>query len=92
MDSITLEVDETTGLPCVRVPDPLIWSLVEYLAFRRIPADFSYRKDGFQAIFTRVSAPVAQQVLVDWAHYQMEASDAPVEQREADAMSAYSFS
>ena len=87
MDSINLDVDEKTGKPCLCVPDSLIWSLVEYLAFRRIPAAFSYRDGAFHAVFTRLSAPAAGQLLADWCHYEMEGSQ-PADLAPIEAVSA----
>ena len=70
-----IEVHRTSGLPCVSIPHDLTWSLVEYLAFRRVQADFSYFEERFLAVFPHISATAAQQILDDWAHYDQESTE-----------------
>ena len=72
-----IEVHRTSGLPCVSIPHDLTWSLVEYLAFRRVQADFSYFEERFLAVFPHISATAAQQILDDWEHYDQESTKAP---------------
>ena len=77
MRPVELAVAEDTGMPCVSVSHDLIWSLVEFLAFRRVQADFSYRDDIFLAIFPHLSVPAAQQLLDDWTRYDLESPGPP---------------
>lgn len=60
MHRIQVEVHRTSGMPCVSIPHDRTWSLVEFLAFRRVQADFSYFEDSFLAVFPHISAAAAQ--------------------------------
>ena len=79
MRRVEICVSTKSGMPCVRVPRESIWSLVEYLAFRRVQADFSFAGDGFLALFPHLSEPAAQQLLDDWAAYELDLTEAPMD-------------
>ena len=76
---VNIILSEISGIPCVSVPQEAIWSLVEYLAFRRVQADFSYEAKGFLAIFSHLSMASAQQILDDWASYEVEMAEVPID-------------
>jgi hypothetical protein len=70
-------VIHTHGYPCVIVPKEALWSFVEYLAVRRLPAEFSYLGDDFRALFPHLSPQAAEQLLSDWQAYQLTSEDTP---------------
>ena len=70
-------VTANSGMPYVIVPREFVWSLVEYLAFRRIHAEFTYTQEGAISLFPHLSVEAARQVLKDWVAYEPSLHDAP---------------
>jgi 4-hydroxybenzoate polyprenyltransferase len=79
MYRIEIGVSKKSGMPCVSVPQESVWSLVEYLAFRRVQADFSYEEEGFLVVFSHLSVASAQQILNDWATYELDMTEVPTD-------------
>ena len=79
MHRVKIRLSQKSRMPCVSVPQESVWSLVEYLAFRRVQADFSYKEEGFLAIFSHLSVASAQQILNDWATYELDMTEVPTD-------------
>ncbi len=71
MSATDPSVIPSQGHPCVVVPKESLWSFVEYLALRRLPAEFSYLGDDFRAQFPHLTPQAAEQLLADWQAYQL---------------------
>ena len=79
MHRIEISMLKNSRTPCVVVPHESIWSLVEYLAIRRVQADFNHNVDDCLAVFSHLSAESAQQILDDWAAFEADTSNGPVD-------------
>ena len=78
---LKIQVSPKSNLPCAIVPHEAMWSLVEYLAFRRVHVSYSYQETSFTVCFIHSDALAAQEILDDWYAFESAAaSNAPLEQ------------
>jgi len=77
MENPSITVFENCGTPCVIFSHDAIWSLVEYLAYQRVQAHFSFDQDAFTVLFPHLSMEATQQILRDWQSYDRAAEHAP---------------
>ena len=69
-----IDVLEVHGSACARVPQDMLWSLVEFLSWQRVRVSYTYQGADFMVTFANSDAATVRRLVEDFLHGHVPAS------------------